>query len=88
MKIDTELGKIKNTVDYKLRGGLLMLDGSDSAEDFRNDFFQLVDIEDVDEEDDEEVANAYHQFYESGMQKMERKLLVKVDELISKFEDR
>ena len=46
MRIDTQLSKIKNSVDFKLRSHLSTLDGSENKEEFRNDFFDLIGIED------------------------------------------
>lgn len=45
-------------------------------------------MQDIDEEDEDEISRGYQMFYSQALQNFDRKLFIKVDALVSKFEEK
>jgi spore coat protein CotH len=81
------LKEIQQTKEYKFNKNMKLLIRSDDKEEFRGDFFQILG-QNYNDQDDEEVANVYRKFYKDSMKSFDKRLLLKIDAIISKFENR
>lgn len=82
MKVDKALNHIKESLEYKLNRRINALLKSDDKEEFRADFFYILNFPTINVEDDEEISKFYQKFYRESMKNLDRKLFIKIDSII------
>jgi len=87
-RIDQISTKIKSSFQFKTHCRIPALSRSDDKEELREDLFDIFGIKIDGSEEEEEIKKLYGQFYTDAMKSMDRKLFVKIDSIISKFENR